>query len=318
MSHIGLILKTKLAKSLWLWLCLGVLLYNIPKAHAGGPIKLFGGDPAKLRQAEVIGAEGAIFAITIYALDRIWYRQYPKSKFHIFNDNGEWLQMDKLGHMIPSYYLSRLGSQTMQWAGVPRKESVIYGAGLSLLFMTTLEVKDGYSVGWGFSYGDMIANVSGNLLYSAQELGWKQQRITPQFSYHFSIYSQYRPNILGKTFFERLLKDYNGQTYWLSTNPTLFNPKLNFPSWFNITLGYNAYGMTGGTVNADTDSYGKPLPVFKRTRRYLLSAYPVVERIFPNTYFLGSILDPLVIFTTPAPALEFTRPNGLRFRALYY
>jgi hypothetical protein len=44
------------------------------------------------------------------------------------------------------------------------------------------------------------------------------KRITPKFSFHTTQYAQYRPNVLGSSLAEQILKDYNGQTYWLSVN----------------------------------------------------------------------------------------------------
>jgi hypothetical protein len=64
--------------------------------------------------------------------------------------------------------------------------------------------------------GDIIANASGTALFVSQELLWKEQRITPKF--HTTQYAQYRPNVLGSSLAEQMLKDYNGQTYWLSVN----------------------------------------------------------------------------------------------------
>ena len=50
--------------------------------------------------------------------------------------------------------------------------------------MTTVEVFDGFSSEWGFSWGDMLANTTGTTLYISQELLWKEQRIVPKFSFH--------------------------------------------------------------------------------------------------------------------------------------
>jgi hypothetical protein len=58
----------------------------------------------------------------------------------------------------------------------------------------------------------------GTALFVSQELLWKEQRITPKFSFHTTQYAQYRPNVLGSSLAEQMLKDYNGQTYWLSVN----------------------------------------------------------------------------------------------------
>jgi hypothetical protein len=85
------------------------------------------------------------------------------------------------------------------------------------LLLTAVEVLDGFSSEWGASSGDIIANASGTAFVS-QELLWKEQRITPKFSFHTTQYAQYRPNVLGSSLAEQMLKDYNGQTYWLSVN----------------------------------------------------------------------------------------------------
>jgi hypothetical protein len=73
---------------------------------------------------------------------------------------------------------------------------------------------------------------------------WKEQRITPKFSFHTTQYAQYRPNVLGSSLAEQMLKDYNGQTYWLSVNtPSI---KAQNPKWLNLAIGYGANGMLTG------------------------------------------------------------------------
>ena len=48
---------------------------------------------------------------------------------------------------------------------------------------------------------------------------------------------------------ERMLKDYNGQTYWLSANLKSFFQGSNIPAWLNVAVGYGADGMFGGFEN---------------------------------------------------------------------
>src|SRR5690606_24524913 len=44
-------------------------------------------------------ATGAVlYTGTIIALNDAWYKDYPRTSFHTFDDSGEWLQMDKAGH----------------------------------------------------------------------------------------------------------------------------------------------------------------------------------------------------------------------------
>jgi hypothetical protein len=53
--------------------------------------------------------------------------------------------------------------------------------------LTAVEVLDGFSSEWGASSGDIIANASALLV--SQELLWKEQRITPKFSFHTTQYA---------------------------------------------------------------------------------------------------------------------------------
>ena len=43
--------------------------------------------------------------------------------------------------------------------------------------MTTVEIMDGFSSAWGFSWGDEVANLSDSLLFTLQQYFWDEQRI---------------------------------------------------------------------------------------------------------------------------------------------
>ena len=176
----------------------------------------------KGRFKAVLVTEGSLVGVSLIGLNQLWYANYPKSKFHTINDSDEWLQMDKLGHTFSAYQLSRLGAQSFEWAGANKNKQLVYGASLSLGFLTAVEVMDGFSAEWGFSWSDMAANVSGAGLFVGQELLWKEQRIKLKYSFHRTRFAPQRPNKLGNGLNEEFLKDYNGQTYWLSINPHSF------------------------------------------------------------------------------------------------
>ena len=103
----------------------------------------------------------------------------------------------------------------LAWSGVSKKNQLICGATFGFAFLSAVEVMDGYSSNWGASLGDVGANAAGTALLVSQELLWKEQRITPKFSFHTTPYASARPNVLGSSISEQILKDYNGQTYWL-------------------------------------------------------------------------------------------------------
>jgi len=115
----------------------------------------------KSRRNAVVITEASLATLTLVGLNQLWYADYPRSNFKTINDSSEWLQMDKLGHMFSSYQLGSFGANTLNWAGASKKDQLLYGATLGLVFLTAVEVMDGFSEEWGFSWTDMAANVAG-------------------------------------------------------------------------------------------------------------------------------------------------------------
>ena len=153
---------------------------------------------------------------SLIALNNVWYASYPKSKLHTFNDASEWMQMDKFGHAFTAYHVSKSLASLNRWSGMSDRNSVIYGASVAFGYQTSIELLDGFSSEWGFSWSDVTANAFGSLLYVSQELMLAEPLIHFKQSYFPSPYAPIRPQTLGSTSMERYLKDYNGQTYWFS------------------------------------------------------------------------------------------------------
>ena len=217
----------------------------------------------KKRLKTVVISETVIGSATLIGLNQLWYAGYPRSSFHFINDNAEWLQMDKVGHAFSTYHLGSFGADALKWSGASRKNQLIYGSTLGLAFMTVVEVFDGYSTNWGFSLGDEAANIAGTALFVSQELLWKEQRIVPKFSFHTTPYASARPSVLGSSIQEQILKDYNGQTYWLSANIYSFTKFSKIPKWLNVAVGYGAKGMITGNDEFTNTIF---LPESKRRR----------------------------------------------------
>ncbi len=264
----------------------------------------------------VAGIEGGLWAASVVGLNYAWYSNYPKSSWHTFNDNKEWLQMDKVGHATTSYYIGKVGYDMLRWSGVSHKKSIWFGGSLGLMYLTSIEMLDAYSSNWGFSWGDMTANAMGAGLYMSQAALWQEQRISMRFSFHLTSYAQYRPNVLGSNYAERMLKDYNGQTYWLSANIYSFlNKQSRFPKWLNVAVGYGVDGMIGGFSNDYTGT--KPIPQFTRRRQYYLALDVDWNRIPTHSKFLKSLFNIISFLKFPTPALEFGS-KGLIVHPIYY
>jgi len=266
----------------------------------------------KSRRKAVIISEASVGGLTLVGLNQLWYADFERSKFHTVNDNREWLQMDKIGHVFSSYQMGRFGAELMNWSGVSKKDQLIYGATLGFGFLTAVEVLDGYSQEWGFSWGDMLANATGTGLYIGQELLWNEQRIALKFSFHKTKYANLNPEKLGETALEQILKDYNGQTYWLSFNLYSFFKESKIPKWLNVAIGYGGEGM----LSASKDIDNQMLTSNSRFRQYYLSFDVNLNNIKTNSSFLKTIFSVFSTIKIPFPALEFNK-NGAVFHLFY-
>ena len=267
------------------------------------------------RRNTVVITEAVAVSGALVGLNELWYKDYPKSNFHFINDNKEWLQMDKLGHMYSAYHIGNAGANLLQWSGATRKKQFIYGSTLGFVFLTAVEVLDGYSQKWGASSGDIMANASGAVLYVSQELLWKEQRIITKFSFHTTSYASLRPDALGKSLNEQILKDYNGQTYWLSTNLHSFFSTSKIPKWMNIAVGYGGEGMISGNsgiydVNSNFED--------KRYRQFYLSFDVDLTKINTKAHFLKTLFSIFNTIKIPAPSVELTSKGVVNFYCLYF
>lgn len=266
------------------------------------------------RRNAVIISEVVLGSLTLIALDQLWYADFERSKFKTIDDTDEWLQMDKLGHVFSSYQLGKFGAGALNWSGVSKKNQLIYGATLGFTFLTAVEIFDGYSQEWGFSWSDMAANGLGTGLYVGQELLWNEQRITMKYSFHQTQYANQRPDKLGDGFLEEVLKDYNGQTYWLSANVHSFFKQSKIPVWLNVAFGYGAEGMLTGK----TETLDGMLMNQNRMRQYYLSLDVDLTKIKTNSRLLRTLFDVFNLIKVPFPTMEFNDKNGIKLHYIYF
>lgn len=272
------------------------------------------------QQQQRVWLTGAVSAIgyggSFVFLNEAWYKGYPRSSFHTFNDGGEWQQMDKIGHAWTAYHTSRAATGLWKWSGLKPSTAVVLGTGSSLLYMLSIEYLDGRSAEWGWSWPDAGADIAGASLFALQELGWKEQKISLKFSSHRKHYEtpalEGRANELyGSSLPERLLKDYNAQTYWLSANLKSLVPSWNLPRWLNLSIGYGADGMYGGYENRAFDKNGNltfDRRDIHRYRQWYLAPDIDLTRLPVKSKFVKTVFFALNCLKFPAPSLELS--NG--------
>lgn len=268
----------------------------------------------KSRQWLVGGASATLFGGSFVFLNKAWYQNYPRSSFHFFNDAGEWLQMDKVGHAWTAYTSSRLVYGAWKWAGLKNEKALLLSTLTSFGYLAAIEYLDGRSAGWGWSWGDIAGNTVGASLYAVQLLKWNEQRVQLKFSAHVNKYdASLKPRadeLYGKSLPSLLLKDYNAQTYWFSFNLKSFLPQSNLPAWLNIAAGYGAEGMWGGIENRAYDENG--VKVFDRTdiqrrRQWYLSPDIDLTKIRTKSKALRTVFFALNALKVPLPAVEYSQ-----------
>ncbi|GAA0871615.1 DUF2279 domain-containing protein [Gangjinia marincola] len=264
----------------------------------------------KPRRNAVVLTEAAIGGLTLAGLYQLWYKDYEQSSFRFINDNDEWLQLDKVGHVYSSYHLGRVGADLLAWSGVKKRDQLLYGATLGLGFLTAVEVFDGFSAEWGASTGDLLANAAGTGFYIGQELLWQDQRMVLKYSFHQTQFSAQNPEKLGNGLAEEFLKDYNGQTYWISANVNAFLGDTLLPNWLNLAVGYGGEGMLTGIPLADDPT--------SRYRQYYLSLDIDFRRIKTTSGFLRSVFSVINTLKVPAPTLIYSTEKNLQFSLLYF
>lgn len=284
------------------------------------------------------GAGAAAYTASMIGLNQIWYAEYPRGNFHLFNDWREWEKMDKIGHALTTYHESRVSFEMLRWSGMKRRKAAWVGIGVASFFQASLETLDGYSDRWGFSIYDITFNTIGAGVFLSQEFLWEEQRILFKLSSSGVNYPEASlspvnggptttleeriTDLYGQSWPERFIKDYNGQTLWLSVNPHSFLPPTSrFPAWLNVALGYGAQNLYGGFDNSwdiEDSTYELDPVLYPRYHQFYLSFDVDLTKIKTKSRFLRMLLKGLNFVKIPAPALEFNDLGKVKFHPLHF
>ncbi|WP_428268767.1 DUF2279 domain-containing protein [Haliangium sp.] len=200
----------------------------------------------KMVSAGVLGGiNAAIYAWTYFA----WYRPRQKYDNLVFLNEG-WFGpdtyaggADKLGHFFANYAFVRGSVAVLEAGGWDRRVATIASSAATLAFFTVIEIKDGYHQGFGFSFQDMTANVTGVAL-GALMTEW------PALDRAIDVRIQYFPT---RAFIRQLrdngvvnaAEDYSGQAFMLayhlgSIEPLRESRYMGWTRYFDVVAGYQA------------------------------------------------------------------------------
>lgn len=265
----------------------------------------------------IVATESSLYLGSMAYLQFVWYKDSERVPFQYYNDNAGYLQIDKFGHVFGSYLESYAGYHWLRSAGVSKKHALLYGSTLGLILQTPIEIFDGMYEGWGFSWGDMIANAAGSGLVAGQEILFNQQLVKYKFSFRRSSYARQANGYLGDNYLQSLFYDYNGHTYWLSMGANKLFLKDKLPGWLSIAVGYSANGMFGEFENK-TAYRGVDIPQTERYRQYLLSLDVDWTKIKTGNRFLKKIFNGMFFIKIPFPAIEINSTGKLKGYWLYF
>lgn len=254
------------------------------------------------------------YSLSALYLGTVWYASEDLGHFRFFNDWREWQQMDKVGHALGGYHASKWMIDLYKWSGMPKRKAIIRGGLYGFIAMNTIEVFDGFAKKWGASLPDVGANFLGSSLAVMNQALWNENRLQLKFSYWPSELARSGDfeDLFGSNALEWLVKDYNGQTLWLSCRVHSFLPegkfKDKYPRWLNVAVGYGAEGLQGGYGEEDWSVINA-----REYRQFYLGLDVDLSNIRVRQGWLHTLLQVLSIIHIPAPALRVDK-NGLAFR----
>ncbi len=286
-----------------------------------------------------VGIGTAAYGITLVGLNEAWYADTDRTRFHTFDDWGEWRYMDKLGHIWTTYSETRWLTQGARWTGMDPVASRWTGTGIALALQTSVEVLDAFSAKWGFSWSDMGANLIGAGVFVTQDILWQEQRMLIKISSNPVSYSgetligtnggtsslrKRAHDLYGASFATQYLKDYNAMTIWMSINPASFlhqRPSW-LPSWLNMAVGISGEHLYGGYANSWSEPEGGPFQAdpntYPRLTQIFLSPDIDLSRLPVKSPFWRTLLHGLNFVKIPAPALSLDSRGRWSGHWLYF
>jgi hypothetical protein len=248
--------------------------------------------------AIMAGALGiTITGIHLYQMNAWWKDQ--RGPFHVVQDNTYALNVDKAGHFLGGAFSAFVGQKSLEWSGVSRNPSVIWGSVLGAMFELYVEVEDGFARDWGFSPGDAYGDIIGAAWMAGREFIPYMEHFQPKFSYFPSAKmrsGEHKGNALD---------DYEGQTYWMGIQVHGLLPeclKPYWPEWLGIAVGLAVRGME---TNKEPE------------RDVVISLDYDLTKIIPaKSWLMKTFVEALNFLHFPAPAIRIS-PNFIAY-GLYF
>ena len=257
-------------------------------------------DSAKIDYLKLSILSGATLGGIIYGYalqDEMWWKG-EKSVFHS-NWTQDWnyaLCSDKYGHFYFGHLISTIYSDAFYWSGFKRSTSNYLAFGWTFTYQTFLEIRDGFSKNYGFSWGDFVANTLGASVIVLED----QLPTLKDFDFKISYFPSERFKSDSHSY---IIDDYESTYNWISYDIENILPKSiseYWPEFVNLAIGHSVKNLD--------HSY--------RDHEFYLSLDWDIEDLPGDSKFLKSLKKYLNLYHFPAPAIRIY-PNvvwyGLKF-----
>jgi hypothetical protein len=244
----------------------------------------------------ILGGLSAGAFIYAYGIQNDMWWKDERSGFHT-NWTGDWnesLGADKIGHFFFGQSVATFYYHGLKWSGFSENKSKLYSGSFTFLYQTFLEIRDGFSKDYGFSWGDFGANLTGSmypfLQYNYPVLNNFNLKISFQASDRFKKGSN-----------NYILDDYESTYHWLSIDINYFLPEQVaevFPDIINLGIGHSVKNLNNLNsaqheifIGLDIDIKAMPgdsdlLKFFKDALNHYHLPSPAVK-IYPNIVWYG-------------------------------
>ena len=241
-----------------------------------------------------LGIVGGVYGVLYGYTYMAWYFRADDSPTLQFHDEGFFGVhtyaggADKVGHAWGNYALVRGISGIMEWGGYSKKVSLVSATSATFAFFLMSEIKDGYAKDYGFSWADMVANVTGESLGLLMEA-------SPRLDRMFDFRLEYFPS---KPFRESISKkgpfnspeDYTGQRFLLayhlaSIDPLRDSHYFGWSQYVDVAVGFHAAHYKPEDTDSEPHTQELFVGVSLNLQRFVDNTFMPKrgERAFPST-----------------------------------
>jgi hypothetical protein len=198
--------------------------------------------PSIPRLAIVGGLTAGGFIYGHVILSNLWWKG-EQSPFH-FDWDHDWnysLGADKVGHAYFPYLVTNVYRQALEWGGLDTATSLYVAASGALAYQTYIEVRDGFSKQWGFSWGDWGADLVGAALPVVQHHVPALRGVDVKISFNPS--DKFKAGM-----YNAIIDDYESTYHWISINVHDLLPaewQRWYPRFVNLAIGHSVKDLDG-------------------------------------------------------------------------